>query len=192
MSSAVAIVVVGLCGNETITTFGSLARDRFGDRPHAAGRERCDDARAGQSWSDSVDWVGGRRHDDGVAALDEHPHQVREPLLCADRARDLRFRVERDAERALVVLGDGVAQLRDPSARGVPVVGGLGGRLLQLRDGDLGRRDVRVAEAEVDHVAPVAPQLTLQLVDGGEDVRREVVDSAKLHFGKYCRGAHGS
>ena len=37
----------------------------------------------------------------------------------------------------------------------------------------VGRGDVRIAEAEVDHVAPVAPQLALQLVDRREDVRRQ-------------------
>ena len=50
--------------------------------------------------------------------------------------------------------------------------------LAQLLDGDLGRRDVRVAEPEVDHVAALAPQLALQLVDCREDVRGQVVDAA--------------
>ena len=67
------------------------------------------------------------------------------------------------------------------------MVGGLEGRLAELLDGDFWRRDVGVAEAEVDDVASVVPQLALQLVDGREDVRRQVVDPVKLHFGKYCR-----
>jgi hypothetical protein len=60
----------------------------------------------------------------------------------------------------------------------------------RLLDGDLGRRDVRVAEAQVDHVVPLAAQLALQRVHGREDVRGQVVDPAKLHFRKYgeCRG----
>jgi hypothetical protein len=60
--------------------------------------------------------------------------------------------------------------------------------LAELLDRDRGRRDVRVAEAQVDDVPALAAQLALQLVDRREDVRRQVVDAAKLHFQKYgCR-----
>ena len=54
-------------------------------------------------------------------------------------------------------------------------------RLGELLDDGSRRRDVRVAEAEVDDVAALAPQPPLQLVDGGEDVRRQVADAAELH-----------
>ena len=47
------------------------------------------------------------------------------------------------------------------------------GRLTELLDRDLGRRDVGIAEAEVDHVLPVAPQLELQPLAPGERVRGE-------------------
>ena len=63
--------------------------------------------------------------------------------------------------------------------------------LPQLLDGDRRRRDVGVAEAEVDHVVSLAPQLPLQLVDGREDVGRQVVDAVKLHFQKYYRRLDG-
>jgi hypothetical protein len=60
------------------------------------------------------------------------------------------------------------------------LLGGLGG-LGELADRDLGRRDVGVAEAQVDHVCPGAPCLDLQVVDDREDVRRQVRDPAELH-----------
>ena len=66
---------------------------------------------------------------------------------------------------------------------------GFGGGLGELLDRDRGRGDVRVAEAEIDHVATLAPQLALQLVDGREDVGGEIVYSPELqgshHQGEY-------
>ena len=61
----------------------------------------------------------------------------------------------------------------------------LGGRLGELRD-DIGvRRDVRVAEAEVDYVATLRPQASLQLVHCREHVRRKLVDAPELHGLEY-------
>ena len=57
----------------------------------------------------------------------------------------------------------------------------LRGRLLQLRDRDLGGREVGVAEPEVDDVLAGASQLERQVADRREDVRRERVDPAELH-----------
>src|SRR5690606_13316333 len=42
-------------------------------------------------------------------------------------------------------------------------------------------REVRVPEAEVDHVHPCSPGLDLQTVDDGEDVGRQPGDPAELH-----------
>ena len=91
-----------------------------------------------------------------------------------------------DAEAAQVEVGDGLAQLRDAPAGRVAVVPGVVDRLGQLLDGDVGRRQVGVAEPEVDHVDAGPPGLDLQRVDDGEDVRRQRGDPAELH------GGHGS
>src|SRR4051812_8732112 len=53
-------------------------------------------------------------------------------------------------------------------------------RLLQLLHRGGRRRDVRVAEAEVDDVVPCAAQLDLERVDGGKRVRRNVLDPPEL------------
>src|SRR5581483_3571732 len=107
----------------------------------------------------------------------------------ADRRDHLRLRVEADAVGLRVPLADGQPQLPDAAARRVAVVRALEGGLAQLLDGEVRRGDVGVAEAEVDHVSAFPPQLSLQLVDGREDVGRQGVDATKLHFGKYCRGS---
>ena len=55
------------------------------------------------------------------------------------------------------------------------------GRLGELVDRDLGRRDVRVAEAEVDDVHVGSPGRHLQRVDLGECVRRERMNAPEFH-----------
>ena len=65
--------------------------------------------------------------------------------------------------------------------RRVPVVAGVAGGLGQLLDSDIGARDVGVAEAHVDDVPTGVSGLVAQLVDDGEDVRRQPIDPAELH-----------
>ena len=165
--------------------------DRRRDRVDAAVGGRVDDGRARESRRDAVDRVGRGRHDDVVAVGREHPQQVREPFLRADRAHDLGLRIDRDAEAARVVLADRSAQLLDAAAHRVAVIGRPERGLPQLLDGDRRRREIGVAEAEVDHIVSLVPQLPLQLVDGREDVGRQVVDAVKLHFQKYYRRLDG-
>ena len=152
---------------------------------------RVDDGRTRESRRDAVNRVGRGRHDDVVAGGREHPQQVCEPFLRTDRAHDLRLRIDRDAEAARVVLADRAAQLLDAAAHRVAVVGGPERGLAQLLDGDRRRREIGVAEAEVDHIVSFVPQLPLQLVHGREDVGRQVVDAVKLHFQKYYRRVDG-
>ena len=82
-----------------------------------------------------------------------------------------------------------LTQVRQPTAGRVPVIDGLGSSLGELLDRDRRRGDVGIAEAEIDHVATLPPKLALQLVDGREDVRGEIVNSTKLqgshHQGEY-------
>jgi hypothetical protein len=106
---------------------------------------------------------------------------VGEPLLGPDRVEHLGVRVEGDAKAALVQVGGGLTQLRDPPARRVPVVPRVPGRLAQLVDGHVGRRQIGVAEAEVDDVLAVAPKIDLEPVDDGEDVRGKRRDAPELH-----------
>ena len=127
ISSGVATAVVGLCGNETITTRGagcaartasSIAREQV----VVGSSARVDDGGAGEARRDEMDRVARARDDRAVAALEQHPHQVGQALLRADRADHVHVGVERDAEPAPVALADGLAEVRQPAARGVAVV----------------------------------------------------------------------
>ncbi len=93
-----------------------------------------DHARSCEDGREEVDRVRRRGHDRRVARLNEHPHQMREPFLGADRGDRLRLGIELDAEPVPVEVADRLAQLRDAAAGGVPVVVGLRGCLGQLLD----------------------------------------------------------
>ena len=140
-----------------------------------------DHARTGEDGREEVDRIRRRGHDRRVAGLHEHPHQMREPFLGADRGDRLRLGIELDAEPVPVEVADRLAQLRDPAARRVAVVVRLRGCLGQLLDHRRRRGEVGVAEAEVDDVVTRAPQLQLQLLGHREDVRRERRNASKLH-----------
>ena len=93
-----------------------------------------DHARACQDGREEVDRIRRRGHDRRVAGLYEHPHQMGEPLLGADRGDSLRLGIELDAEAIPVQVADRAAQLRDAATRRVTVVVRLRGRLDQLLD----------------------------------------------------------
>ena len=113
----------------------TLALDRLADRAdRVVGRHvEVGDRRAREDRRVAVDRVGRRRHDHRVARLDEHPHQMREPLLGADRRDRLRLGVELDVELARVEVADRRAQPRNPARGRVAVVARLPRCLLQLR-----------------------------------------------------------
>ena len=136
------------------------------------------DRRAREHRREQMDRVARCGHERRVARLDQQPQQVREPFLRADRRDRLALGVERHPEPPRVQIADRLAQLGDPAARGVPVVARLRGSLRELRDGQLRRGDVRVAEPQVDHVLACPPELELQPLDLGEGVRRQQRDPA--------------
>ena len=96
------------------------------------------DVGAGQQRAVDVDGVRRRRHQGGVAGLEQGPHQVREPLLGADGVDDLGLGVELDAEAPEVEVGVGLAQLGDALAGRVAVVAWVVHRLGQLLDRHVG------------------------------------------------------
>ncbi len=155
----------------------ALALLRVGERAH----RHLAEVGPREQWAVDVDGVARARHDRRIAAVEQHPHQVAEALLRADRVGDLELRIELDAPRLLVVAGDRLAQLGQAAAQRVAVVRRLRGSLGELLHGDVRRRDVRVAEAQVDDVPACPTCLDLQVVDDREDVRRQVLDSPELH-----------
>ena len=196
-------MVVGLCGNDTTITRGSgheyshavvevLEEVAVVSPVPPIGISRT----SAPANSGPQMWIGydGRRHEGGVAGREQHPHQVAEALLGADRGDDLGLGIELDAEAPQVQVGDGLAQLRDAPARRVPVVAGVVRRLGELLDRDLGRRDVGVAEAEVDHVCPArrasifSPSMIVKTYGGRSVIRRNSMGRGYPGH----NGAHGS
>ena len=189
-------VVVGLCGNDRTMHPGlgpaSTRRPRamaskkslVGRRAGSRGRRHR--RRAGPRCGSGRTATGTRAASPGWSST-----HIRweKPSLAPMVVMHLGLGVERHAEAALVEVGDGLAELRDAPTGRVAVVPGVAGRLGQLVDRDLGRRQVGVAEAEVDDVVAGAPSLDLQRVDDREDVRRQPVDAAELHAGSVPRRA---
>lgn len=126
-----------------------------------------------------MDGVARRRDECDVSRLHEHPQQVREALLGADRDDDLALGIELDAEPPRVALGDRGAEVRDSTAGRVAVVARHRGRFLELRDSDARRGNVWVAEPQIDDVLVRAAELELEPFDLRERVGREQADAAE-------------
>ncbi len=89
-----------------------------------------------------------------------------------------------DAEAPQVEVGDGLAQLGDALARRVPVVARVVHRLGQLLDGHVGRREVGVAEPEVDDVgagprraSTLSASMMVKTYGGSDVIRRNSMPS---------------
>ena len=80
--------------------------------------------------------------------------------------------VERHAEAALIPADRGLAKLLHALVRRIAMVARLGGRLLHRGDDVRRRRQVGIADAEVDEILALRPQRRLLLVDVGEQVGR--------------------
>ena len=118
----------------------------------------------------------GREHN--VSRAHQHQHQMRQPFLGADGDDGLVFRIEIDVVAPLVPFGDRFAQPGDSARRGIAVVVRLSGRLDQLVDDVLGRRQVGVSHPQIDDVLPRPPLLHLERVHLGKNIWRQPVHSA--------------
>ena len=99
-------MVVGLCGNERMITRGlghwfSHASSRFSKKSSPGPEADLLHLGAREQRRVDVDRVRRRRHERGVAGPEQHPHEVRQAFLGADRGDDLGLGVELDAELAL-------------------------------------------------------------------------------------------
>src|SRR6185369_15292714 len=144
---------------------------------------------AGQRGVDRVARVGA---EDDVARVDEREREMRDGLLGADHADGLADGMDGDAEAALHEAGGGAAKRLHADVRRVAVGPGIAAASSQRLD-DVGRRrQVGIADAEIDEVAPLLALFGLERVDAGEQVRRELTDAVSqldLH-GRYLpRGA---
>ena len=140
---------------------------------------RANDA-AGHEEAEGVDRIGRVGHHHHVARRGDRLRHVGEAFLGAQRGDDLGLRIELHAEAALVIGGLGAPQPRNAAGRRIAVGAGLADGLLQLLDHMLGRRQVRIAHAEVDDVGSRIAGGRLGAVDLLEDVRGQTADAVKF------------
>ncbi len=187
MNARSTVAVVGLCGNESTTTRGfgcarSHASSRFAKRSSSAPIGTRVTEAPGEDRPLDVDRVARARHEGRVARLEQHPHQVREALLGADRVQHLRVGIELDAELALVERspqrGGGSGSPSRPSS------GGCAGSALPrasfstARSGE-GRSGLPKPRSTTSSPPRRSSSVRSRII--GEDVRRQAVDPAELH-----------
>ena len=129
---------------------------------------------------EQMNGIARARHERRIAGSEQHPQEMDEPLLRAERHRRLGLGIELDAVAVAIELAHGGAQVRQPAAGRVAMVARDERGLAQLLDGDLRWGHVRVAEAEVDHVLARTAKLELEPLDLGERVGRQRVDAPEL------------
>src|SRR5207344_2451343 len=100
-----------------------------------------------------------------------------DPLLRADHRHDLGLGVELDAEPAAVPRRHRPTELGRAVVARIPVRRGIEHRLAHRLDDVLGRRQVRVAHAERDHVDTLRTLRREFAVELGEQVRRQRLDA---------------
>ena len=136
--------------------------------------------RAGHDEAEGVDRIARVRHQDRVARRGDRLRQIGQPLLRSERDDDLALGIEFDIEAARVIAGAGAAQPGDAARGRIAVRLRVLHALDELGDDMRRGRPVRVAHAEIDHVAPGGARLRLQRVDLGEDIGRQALDAVEF------------
>ena len=142
-------------------------------------RHRTDGAARHQE-TEGVDRIGRVGNDDEIARRGDRLRDVGEAFLGAERGNDLRFRIELHAEPARIIGGLRAAQPRDALGSRIAVGPCLADGLLELLDHVRGRRQVRIAHAEIDDVGAAIAGHRLGAVDLLEHVRRQPPDAIKF------------
>ena len=142
------------------------------------GTERIGAARHQEA--EGVDRIARIGHQHDVARRGDRLRDVGEAFLGAERGDDLGVGIELHAEAALVIGGLRAAQAGN-AARGRIAVGArLAQRLLQLLDDMRGRRQIRIAHAEVDDVGARIAGARLGPVHLLEHIGRQTADAVKF------------
>ncbi len=143
------------------------------------GRHGADHAARHQE-AEGVDRVARIGHQHDIARPGDGLRHVGEALLGPQRCDDLGVGVELHAEAALVIMRLGPTQAPDALGGRIAVGARLASGLDQLLDDMLGRRQVRIAHAEIDDVDALGALGGLDLVDLFEDVGRQALDAVKI------------
>src|SRR5439155_12709433 len=123
-----------------------------------------------------IDRVAGARHEYHIAPIHESQRDVADAFLRADQCQDLGGGVQPNSEPPLVPGSHRSTEREEAFIGWILVVLRVGCRLLQPFDDRRWRRQVRVADPEVDDIHPTGESLLLDLVDRSEQIRRQGLD----------------
>jgi hypothetical protein len=126
---------------------------------------------------DRIAWVG--RQDD-ITRRGDRRCQTGEALLGAHGHDDFALGIEIDAEPPAVVGRLGAAQARDALGLRIAVRARLLGHLAQLVDHVLRGRQIGVAHAQIDDVAPAGAGRGAHVVHLGDDIRWQAADAVEI------------
>ncbi len=146
------------------------------------GGHRADHA-AGHQETECMDRIAGIGHQHHVAGCGDRLRHVGEAFLGAQGRDDLGLRVELHAEAALVIGCLGPAKTDNTLGGRIAIGAWLAKRLLELLDHMLGRRQVRIAHAEVDDIGSRIARGRLGPVDLFEHVRRQSANTVEFFHG---------
>ena len=125
-----------------------------------------------------IDGIAGVRHERDVARLDVAEGYVANALFRADKRQGFAVGVNRDAEPALIPVGDGLPEFGQAVRLRVAVVGRVKRGLAQPLNDAVGRGDVRVAYAETDYLYPLLSLGGYLAANLNKEIRRHSVYSA--------------
>src|SRR5438067_1520176 len=104
---------------------------------------------------------------------------MRDALLRADERAALFGRVERDVEALMIPGHRRLAKLLHALVRGIAMEAWLRRRLLHRRHDMRRRRQIGIADAEIDQILALRPQRRLLAVDIGKEIGGELANTLR-------------
>ena len=132
---------------------------------NGVGGRHCDGVKMGR--------IARRGDNCRIARPDQRQAEVAEPFFRAEADSDFPLRIEPDAVLLEILRGHFAPQPEDALGGGVAVAFRVAGGLGQLFDDQILRRIGGIAHAKVDHIAARPAFFVHQLVDFGEQIRRQ-------------------
>ena len=130
-----------------------------------------------EAGADGVDRIAGARDQDDIARIDKRQMNVPDSFLRADQGQHFVGRIQRHIETSFVPVGHRGSERQHPFVGGILMVLGVLGRQSQAFDNRSRRRQIRIADAEVDDIDALSNRRLLHLVDGGKQIGRKCFNS---------------
>src|SRR5262245_53811720 len=127
-----------------------------------------------------MDGVARVWYQNDVTRRRDRLRHVGEPFLGAERGDDLSVRIELHAEAAAIIGRLRTTQSGNTARRRVAVGTRLAQRVFEFFDDVRGRRQIRIAHAEIDDVRTRVAGLRLCLVHLFENVRRQTANAVEV------------